>query len=80
MHMLLKALDWVWSLKALTGVRSLIGKTVIIGLPIYQALATSKELISVGVDLPDLDAKVLAAILAWLGTKLPAFIKEHKPT
>ena len=80
MQVILRLLDWVWSLKALTGMRTKIARAVIIGLPAYQALATAPALIKAGLDLPDVNAAVLAAIMAWLGSKIPGFTKEHKPS
>lgn len=76
MNIILQALNWLWDLKALTGIRTKVARAVIIGLPIYAALATSA---GIGDRLPDLDPKVLAAILAWLGSKIPGFAKAHQP-
>ena len=71
------ALDWVWNLKALEGVRHKVFRWAGLGLAAYQVLAVEPS--SPLVFLPDVPTLWFAGFLTWLSTKGIEFAKSHKP-
>ncbi len=76
MKVLLSVLDWLWNLRGVEGYRTVIAKTVIIGLAAYQWASTSPS-ITQFFDAPDVPANVVAAITAYFAAKMPGFAKAH---
>lgn len=71
------ALDFIWNLKFIKGYRTLIAKTLIAAIGLYQYVSTSQAIIGFGLDLPDLPASWSAGVLAYLALKIDQFAKEH---
>lgn len=86
MAQVLKFLDDLWNIKWVKGHRTQIAMWALklsAGLLSYQTLATSKELLAAGMNLPDLPATVLlwlSPLPAYFAVKVDQFIKEHKPS
>lgn len=77
MKVVLQVLDQLWNLKPLTGWRTKIAQSALIGLSAYQALATADLLIKQGIDLPDIPTAILSALTVYFGGKLAQFAREH---
>jgi len=77
MQQLLKTLDYLWNIRFIKGFRSLLARSFLIGVSVYQFIATAKPVISTGIDLPDIPLEVYAALVAYFGLKLEQFAKEH---
>ena len=80
MQQVLKALDWVWSIRFLTGYRSMVARAFLIGVSAYQWVSTAAPLAFLGSKLPDIPNEVYVALVAYFGLKLEQFAKEHKPS
>ena len=84
MTILKKLVDAVWNLKILTGYRTKIAQgclLLLVAAAGYQTAATNTQLITSGIDLPDLPAAVvgtLAGLSAYFVGKIKRFVKEHQ--
>ena len=67
------ALDWLWNLKALEGVRHQVFRWVGLGLSGYVLISTSEQFGT----LPDVPVWFVAGFTAWLSTKGIEFAKAH---
>ena len=85
MAQVLKFLDALWNIKWITGHRTQVamwGLKVAASLLSYQTIATAKDLIAAGINLPDVPATVLlwlSPLPAYFALKVEQFSKEHKP-
>ncbi len=72
-------LDTIWNLKFLTGYRTEVARVALVGLTAYQGMATSKDLIAIGVHLPLISSGVFVGLTAYFALKMKQFVDEHKP-
>ena len=83
MQLLLKTLDQLWNIRFVTGHRTTIAQ-VFLGLTTlaltYQGLALDAELITAGINLPDIPSRVfvlLGPVAAYFAAKVRQFAQEH---
>ena len=67
------ALDWVWNLRALEGIRHKAVRYVGLGLSGYALLSTNEPFAA----LPDIPVWVIPSFTAWAMTKGIEFAKAH---
>lgn len=77
MAQILKILDSLWNLRFLTGYRSMLARTFLVGVSAYQWVSTAAPLAFLGSKLPDIPIEVYAALTAYFGLKLEEFAKAH---
>jgi len=75
-----KFLDNVWNLRALTGYRSLLARSFLVGVSAYQWVSTASATAFIGAALPDIPNEVYIALVGYFGLKLEEFAKAHKPS
>ena len=80
MAQILKFLDSIWNLRALTGYRSVIARAFLIGVSAYQWISTAAPTAFIGSKLPDVPNEIYLALVAYFGLKLEEFAKAHKPS
>ncbi len=79
MKALLGILDNIWNIKFLTGYRSALARTFLVGVSAYQWIATADVVTKNLINLPDIPMELYIALVAYFGTKLEQFASEHKP-
>lgn len=86
MQTVLKFLDDLWNIRWVTGHRTQVamwGLKIAAVVLSYQGIATAKDLIAAGINLPDVPSTVLlwaSPLPAYFAAKVEQFAKAHKPT
>ena len=78
MQQLVKALDYLWNIKFLTGYRSLVARLFLVGVSAYQSLAGLKVVHDL-LPLPVIPLEVYGPLTTYFALKLEQFAKEHQP-
>jgi len=78
MAQVLRFLDAIWNIKFLTGYRSIIARTFLIGVSAYQFISTVPPLAFIGTKLPDIPIEVYSGFSTYFALKLEQFAKEHQ--
>ena len=76
---ILGILDTIWNIKFLTGYRSALARTFLVGVSAYQWIATADVITKNLINLPDVPNEFYVALVAYFSLKLEQFASEHKP-